>query len=1125
MTLRPLLDHLSRDDAGQQVLAGGRAVVSQGLRPYVIAALAAERDEPLVVVCAGEDEARELAHELSAWLAPQRVRWYPSRGVAYKSHLAPPPHLIGLRIAAIDALLDAAESELATSTQSAPVVVASAAALAERIPDPELRPHGLTLKKGDLIDLDEFAVELVDRGYERFEQVEDRGQFAIRGGLLDLFPATSDNAVRVDLFDIEVETLRSFSTFTQRSIADLDEVEIAPAAELKAELRVAPELVSDEGDRPDIAELLPLDRFLSPLDLLGDAGIVLLSQHELEAAVADHAHEVSGTIHAEDAARLYTGADDLLARLAERTVLQLELIGDGPELRAQAPDAMAATLSEAEGQLEQLVRSGYRVVVTWPQRGEGERAAFNLARVKHHWIGDAGLPGERSVEFTVSPLSDGFVAAGMRLAVIPIRRLLRRRRAQAEHARRGRGVLRSFADLRLGDIVVHEDHGIARFAGFDTKTVAGVTRDYLELEFQGSDRVFLPTEQLAKISRYVGADGAHPPLSKLGGKSWETMRSRARKAAQQLAGELLNLYAERRRRMGHSFPADADWQREFEERFPHRETADQLEAIDLVKSDMESERPMDRLLCGDVGFGKTEVAIRAAFKAVGDGKQVMILAPTTILAQQHFGTFSERFRDYPFTIDLVSRFRSQADQNAAIDGFSAGKVDVLIGTHRLLGKDVRPKDLGLLILDEEQRFGVKQKELMRQLRLRVDVLAMSATPIPRTLQMSLAGIRDISVIATPPEGRRAVKTIVGEYDEESVKFAIDRELGRNGQVFFLHNRVESIEETAERLRGLVPTANVVVAHGQMDEKELEEKMMSFVRGEADVLVSTSIIETGIDVPSANTLIIDRADLFGLSQLHQIRGRVGRSSQRAYAYMLYPSAAELTESAAQRLSALADHSDLGAGLKIAMRDLELRGAGNLLGDEQSGHVAALGFELYLQMIDEAVRAMGGLDGDGDEDEIEPVRLDVSLDAYVPAAYIGYEQAKIDVHRRIAGAAGIDELFSLRNELADRFGPLPDPLEALLHLQQARLLLGRAGAKVVSVRKERITASPIDLDSAALRRLRGETDGLTFDSGRSTVTAKLPVDDPVASGLVGFAEAVLAAVEEARERARPAETASA
>ncbi len=1122
MTLRPLLDHLDRTPEGKALLGGGTAVVSQTLRPYVIASMAADRDEPLLVVCSSEDEARELAHELSAWLFPQRARWYPARGVAYKSHLAPPPHLIGLRIAAIDALVDAAnDDDVASRTQAPPVIVASAAALAELIPDPELRPHSTSLAKGDLIDLDEFATELVDRGYERVEQVEDRGQFAIRGGLLDLFPATSDNAVRIDLFDIEIESIRSFSTFTQRSIAELQEVEVAPAAELSAELRVAPEMAAGaESERPDISELLPLDRFVSPLSLIGDAGVVLLSEVELRNAVAEHALEVSSTIHADDASRLYVDPDVLLSELSERKVLQLELTGDhdgAPELRGQAPDAMASTLGEAEGQLEQLVRSGYRVVVTWPQRGEGERAAFNLARTKHRWIEDGGKPEERTVDFAVSPLSDGFIAASLKLAVIPVRRLLRRRRTKAENARRGRGVLRSFADLRLGDIVVHEDHGVARFAGFDTKTVAGVTRDYLELEFQGSDRVFLPTEQLAKISRYVGADGAHPPLSKLGGKSWETMRARARKAAQQLAGELLNLYAERKRRMGHTFPRDSEWQQQFEERFPHRETADQLEAIEFVKEDMESARPMDRLLCGDVGFGKTEVALRAAFKAVADGKQVMVLAPTTILAQQHFGTFSERLRDYPFSVDLVSRFRSTAEQNAAIEGFSTGKVDILIGTHRLLGKDVHPKDLGLLVLDEEQRFGVKQKELMRQLRLRVDVLAMSATPIPRTLQMSLAGIRDISVIATPPEGRRAVKTIVGEYDEEQVRMAIERELNRNGQVFFLHNRVESIDETAERLRGLVPGAKVVVAHGQLDETELEEKMMSFVRGEADILVSTSIIETGIDVPSANTLIIDRADLFGLSQLHQIRGRVGRSAAKAYAYMLYPSSMELTEQAAQRLSALADHSDLGAGLKIAMRDLELRGAGNLLGDEQSGHVAALGFELYLQMIDEAVRAMGGTEEDGDgEDEIGVVRLDVTLDAYVPAGYIGYEQAKIDVHRRIAGATGIEEIFSLRNELTDRFGELPEPLENLLHLQQARILLGRAGARTVGVRAGRITATPIDLDSAGLKRLRGDVQGVTFDSGRSTVQARLPEGPELAAGLVSFAEGVLAAVEETRER---------
>ncbi|MGH2878263.1 MAG: transcription-repair coupling factor, partial [Solirubrobacteraceae bacterium] len=519
-----------------------------------------------------------------------------------------------------------------------------------------------------------------------------------------------------------------------------------------------------------------------------------------------------------------------------------------------------------------------------------------------------------------------------------------------------RGALRSFTDLRTGDIVVHEDHGIARFAGFQTRTIADVTRDYLYLEYQGDDRVFVPTDQLAKISRYLGAgaDGA-PPLSKLGGTRWEAMKARARRAAQELAGELLNLYAERRRRVGHAFPPDSEWQREFEARFPFTETPDQLEAIELVKADMEAPRPMDRLLCGDVGYGKTEVALRAAFKAAGEGKQVLMLVPTTILAQQHYGTFSERLADYPLTVDHVSRFRSAAEQKEALEGFASGKIDILIGTHRVLSRDVRAKDLGLLIVDEEQRFGVKQKELLRQMKLKVDVISMSATPIPRTLQMSLAGLREISVIETPPEGRRPVKTYVGEYEEELIKRAIMREHARDGQAFFLHNRVESIEQTAERLRAMCPGVRFAVAHGQMAEGELEAVMMDYLRGGADVLVCTSIIESGIDIPQANTLIVEHADAFGLAQLYQIRGRVGRSRERAYAYLLYDSAAALTPEAAQRLSALSDYTELGAGFKVAMRDLEIRGAGNLLGDEQSGHVAALGFELYMQMLDDAVSA--------------------------------------------------------------------------------------------------------------------------------------------------------------------------
>ncbi|MCW2986858.1 MAG: mfd, partial [Conexibacter sp.] len=672
---------------------------------------------------------------------------------------------------------------------------------------------------------------------------------------------------------------------------------------------------------------------------------------------------------------------------------------------------------------------------------------------------------------------------------------------------RRRGALRSFSDLRTGEHVVHEDHGVARFAGFETKTVANVTRDYLQLEFAGSDKVYMPVEQLAKISRYLGAGSGAPTLSKLGGKAWETMKARARRAAQELAGELLNLYAERRKRAGHSFPEDSEWLREFEEKFPYTETADQREAIEVVKADMERSTPMDRLICGDVGYGKTEVALRAAFKAADDGKQVLILAPTTILAQQHYGNFAERLKDYPFTVDHVSRFRTPKDQKEVVKAFNDGKVDILSGTHRLLGRDMRGKDIGLIVVDEEQRFGVKQKELLRQLKLKVDVIAMSATPIPRTLQMSMAGVRDISVIETPPEGRRPVKTYVGEYDEELVKQAIMREKGRDGQAFFVHNRVETIDETAERLRGLCPGVTFEVAHGQLDEKELEKRMLAFLRGEADVLVATSIIESGIDIPQANTLIVERSDMFGLAQLYQIRGRVGRSRERAYAYLLYPAHAALTEEAMKRMSALSDYTELGAGFKIAMRDLEIRGAGNLLGDEQSGHVAALGFELYMQMLDEAVAA-ASTEVDGDEMP-EPVRLDVNVDAYIPADYIAYEQAKIDVHRRIAGAREVADLGVLRDELEDRFGEIPTPLDNLLQLQQARIKLGQAGARAVSFRGDRLAVTPVDLDGERAKRLKEALPESTYEPGRAQLSVRVPEDpEQRFPAVVAAADALLA-----------------
>ncbi len=1110
MALRPLLQLLDDDPAAATLARdGGRAFTSASLRPYVLAALADQAaDRPALVVAGDDRQARDLAADLRAWLAPRAVRFYPSRGVAYESHLAPPPHLVGLRVAALDALLDAAAAEQ-------PVVVVSAVALSEKVPDPELRPHSLRLRVGDLIDVDEFTGQLVAAGYERVDQVSDRGQFAVRGGILDVYPATEDRAVRVDLFDIEVESLRWFSTFTQRSLGDAEEIEIAPAAELAPEHRELAEIaaVADEADRPDVAELLPVDRFRAFLDLApADAAILIAAEEEIAPALADHWQDVCAAFHDDDAHHLYVKPDDIKAALDDRASVALSAIsGDQPiQLRGQAADTGARSLKEAEAELEKLVRSGYRTIVAWSRRGEGERAGYNLARLKASWMD--GVPTyDAALQFVASSLRDGFVAPSLKLAIIPEHRLLRRRRAEPSGPAVGRrGALRSFADLRTGDIVVHEDHGIARFAGFDTRTVAGVTRDYLLLEYAGADRVFVPSDQLAKISRYVGAGGEHPPLSKLGGTRWDTIKARARRAAQEMAGELLNLYAERKRRAGHAFAPDGDWLVEFEAKFPHQETGDQREAIEAVKADMETARPMDRLICGDVGYGKTEVALRAAFKAVEGGTQVLMLVPTTILAQQHYGTFAERLADYPMTIEHVSRFRPVKEQKDAVARFNDGKVDILIGTHRLLSRDVRPKHLGLIIVDEEQRFGVKQKELLRQLKLKVDVIAMSATPIPRTLQMSLAGVRDISVIETPPEGRRPVKTYVGEYDEELVKQALVREHRRGGQAFFLHNRVETIDEAAERLRALCPGLRFEVAHGQLDTDELEARMLAFLRGEADVLVATSIIESGIDIPQANTLIVERADLFGLAQLYQIRGRVGRSRERAYAYLLYPSADTLTHEAGQRLAALSDYTELGAGFKIAMRDLEIRGAGNLLGDEQSGHVAALGFELYLSMLDEAVRAAEGQA----EEAPEPVRLDVNVDAYVPADYVPYEQAKIDVHRRIAGAAEVADLAMLREELEDRFGPVPEPLANLIDLQQARIKLGQAGAQAVSFRQGRLAVTPIELDSVRAKKLREQIPGALYESGKSQLSVRVP-DDPQQRfpAVVRAADVLLAVTREA------------
>jgi transcription-repair coupling factor (superfamily II helicase) len=701
--------------------------------------------------------------------------------------------------------------------------------------------------------------------------------------------------------------------------------------------------------------------------------------------------------------------------------------------------------------------------------------------------------------FAVAPARRGFVWRDLGIALLPDTQVFRRKAPRAT-APIGRA-LASFSDLRTGDYVVHEDHGVAQLIGFETKEVASVVRDYLLLAFRGEDRVFVPHEQIGKVSRYIGADSKAPTLSKLGGKAWDNLKNRARAHLMEMAGELLQLYAERQTRPGVAYDVEQEWVERLESEFPYRETEDQARAIEAVKEDLEAPHPMDRLVCGDVGFGKTEVAVRAAFAVATSGKQVLMLVPTTVLAQQHWGTFRDRYRDFPVQVEMVSRFRKPADVKRVLGSYSEGKVDVLIGTHRILSRDVIPKDLGLVIVDEEQRFGVAQKELLRQLRLEVDVLALSATPIPRTLHMSLAGLRDISVIETPPEGRRPIRTFVGEYDDELVKQALERELAREGQIFYLHNRVETIDEAAEKIRRLCPQARVLVAHGQMRERELEDRMLSFLGGDADVLVSTTIIESGLDIPQANTLIVERADQLGLAQLYQIRGRVGRRDVPAHAYLFYPESSELTAEARARLATLADHTELGAGFAIAMRDLEIRGAGDLLGAEQSGHVAALGFELYVEMLHEVVAELTGQR----RVAARPVRVDARVDAYVPATYIASEALKIDLHRRLALVEDEDELRELERATEDRYGPLPEPVQHLFAIQAAKLKLAVLGADYLVFRSGRASVGPVVLGSGELRALREHVDTAVYTTAKREVSLR----DEDFGGAVRLLDAMLSA----------------
>ncbi len=1045
--LRPLALELARSERLAAFLADGastRARVSEPLLPLFLAsawvarrAAGGQSTGGLVCILPEDADARDMADAAGWFIGADHVGLLASRGVPFESGLVPPAHLVGERARALD--VHAAGG----------LVCASALGWAQGLPPSEKRPSTIRLSVGEEPGVEGLARELAFAGYERVERVEERGQFAVRGGIVDVFRSTGREPIRIELFGDEIESIRAFSPFTQRALHPVGAALVYPAVERR--LDVAGSALDDRSQLPDdlVAPLSECQLIWEP-DGVRDVWV----------------EELGGTVELPDAALL----DPLPS-------------GQPFAFEAQRPAIAARGLAEAERELEAFVRSGNRVVVCFAHRGEALRTKAMLRRVDARLLEEGDPLGpEAGVAFAVAPVRRGFVSRELGLVLLPDTQVFRKRPPRTD-ARLGKA-LQSFADLRVGDYVVHEDHGVGRLLGFETKTVAGVTRDYLFLGFKGDDRLYVPHEQIGKVSRYVGADGGAPALSKLGGKAWQNLKNRAREGARELAGELLALYAQRQNAAGVAYDTGGELVEALETTFPYEETPDQRRAIEAVKEDLESPRPMDRLVCGDVGFGKTEVAVRAALIVAAAGKQSLVLSPTTVLAQQHWNTFRERYRELPVRVEMISRFRKPSEVKEVLREFAAGKVDVLVGTHRVLSRDVIPKQLGLVVVDEEQRFGVAQKELLRQLRVEVDVLSLSATPIPRTLHMSLAGLRDISVIETPPRGRRPIRTHVGEYDDELVRASLEREREREGQTFYLHNRVETIDEAAERLSQLCPELRFLVAHGQLPERDLEERMLAFIRGDADVLVSTTIIESGLDIPQANTLVVERADALGLAQLYQIRGRVGRSDVVAHAYLFYPDAGELSAEARARLATLADHTELGAGFSIALRDLEIRGAGNLLGVAQSGHVAAVGFELYVEMLGEAVAELGG----ARRAAARPVRVDAQIDAFIPGAYVSAEAAKIDLHRRIALAESDDELRELHASIEDRFGPVPEPVENLFAIQDAKLKLARLGADYLVFKGGRATIGPLVLGSPELRELRRIADTAVYTGARREVSLR-------------------------------------
>ncbi|MFC0036730.1 transcription-repair coupling factor [Actinomadura rayongensis] len=1116
MTLSGLVDVACSDPGLSRALADARTdreiVAPPALWPVLAAALTRSVGDGVVLaVTAGGREAEDLAAALTSLLEPGRVAHFPSWETLPHEKLSPRSDTVGQRLAVLRRLARPDAPDLADDDEgrggTLDVVVTPVRAVLQPIVAGLADLEPVRLRAGDAADLDDTVRRLVDAGYHRVDLVEKRGEIAVRGGILDVFPPTEEHPLRVEFWGDDVEEIRYFKAADQRSL------EVArgglwapPCRELPLTPEVRERARSLADQHPALAEVLGriadgdtvegMEAFSPVLaermelltDLLPKGSVLLVceperirtraaelvrtSQEFLEASWVNAA--AGGAVPIDLGAAAFRTLEDVQLHdeslgLPRWTATTLNPGEEALRLDAQPAEAYRGDTGRVMPDLKGWMDGGWRVVLVT----QGAGPAGRLAQL----ISEAGIgttlaevhaePRSSVVTVTTGLLEHGFVWTSRKLAVLTETDLTGQR-SSTKDARRMPSRRRGGIDplqLQVGDYVVHEQHGVGRYVEMVSRTVQGATREYLILEYARGDRLFVPTDQLEELTRYVG--GEAPSLHRLGGAEWQKAKSRARKAVRQIAGELIRLYSARMASPGHAFSPDTPWQRELEDAFPYTETPDQLAAIDEVKEDMEKPVPMDRLICGDVGYGKTEIAVRAAFKAVQDGAQVAVLVPTTLLVQQHLSTFAERFGAFPVTVRPISRFQTDAEINETLRGLADGSVDVVVGTHRILSAQTKFKNLGLVIIDEEQRFGVEHKEELKRLRTQVDVLAMSATPIPRTLEMGLTGIREMSTILTPPEERHPVLTFVGPYEDKQIAAAIRRELLREGQVFFVHNRVRSIDRVAANLRQLVPEARIGIAHGQMNEHELEKVMVDFWEKNYDVLVATTIVESGLDVPNANTLIVDRADMYGLSQLHQLRGRVGRGRERAYAYFLYPPEAPLTETAHERLSTLAQHTEIGAGMYVAMKDLEIRGAGNILGAEQSGHVAGVGFDLYVRMVGEAVR---DLKEGGGVAEMPDTKVELPVDAHLPHEYVPGERLRLDAYRRIAAITSDDEIAEVRDELKDRFGPPPVPVLNLLEVARFRALARRAGLTEVALQGTFVKFAPVDLPESRQVRLQ-------------------------------------------------------